>query len=98
MGKEGRTFITDANVGENVSVDELLAYDAAVRAGGATAGRGLPVPGRELPGIYQAMEYLPWGNRVQQGDLSEPPITAEGQRVVIIGGGNPGAECLGTAH
>jgi len=98
MEKEGTTFITHANVGENVSVDELLAYDAAVLAGGATAWRDLPVPGRELPGISQAMEYLPWGNRVQQGDLSEPPITAEGKRVVIIGGGDTGADCLGTAH
>ena len=98
MEKEGTTFVTNANVGENVSVDDLLAYDAAVLAGGATAWRDLPVPGRELPGIYQAMEYLPWGNRVQQGDLTDPPITAEGKRVVIIGGGDTGADCLGTAH
>jgi glutamate synthase (NADPH/NADH) small chain len=98
MEKEGTTFITDANVGENVSVDDLRQYDAAVLAGGATAWRDLPVPGRELPGIYQAMEYLPWGNRVQQGDLAEAPITAEGKNVVIIGGGDTGADCLGTAH
>jgi glutamate synthase (NADPH/NADH) small chain len=98
MEKEGTTFVTNANVGENVSVNDLLAYDAAVLAGGATAWRDLPVPGRELPGIYQAMEYLPWGNRVQQGDLTEPPITAAGKQVVIIGGGDTGADCLGTAH
>ena len=67
-------------------------------AGGATAARDLPAPGREFTGIYQAMEYLPWANRVQQGDLEEPPITAEGKHVVIVGGGDTGADCLGTAH
>ena len=67
-------------------------------AGGATAARDLPVPGREFTGIHQAMEYLPLANRVQQGDLREPPITAEGKHVVIIGGGDTGADCLGTAH
>ena len=66
-------------------------------AGGATAWRDLPVPGRELSGIYQAMEYLPWSNKVQEGDLAEPPITAAGKHVVIIGGGDTGADCLGTA-
>ena len=67
-------------------------------AGGATAWRDLPIPGREHGGIHQAMEFLPWGNRVQQGDLDEPPITAEGKHVVIIGGGDTGADCLGTSH
>jgi glutamate synthase (NADPH/NADH) small chain len=69
-----------------------------VLAGGATAWRDLPIPGRELDGIHQAMEYLPLSNRVQEGDLDAPPITAEGKRVVIIGGGDTGADCLGTAH
>jgi glutamate synthase (NADPH/NADH) small chain len=69
-----------------------------VLAGGATAWRDLPIPGRDLGGIHQAMEYLPIGNRVQQGDLPAPTITAEGKRVVIIGGGDTGADCLGTAH
>jgi glutamate synthase (NADPH) small chain len=74
-----------------------------VLAGGATAWRDLPIPGRELDGIHQAMEYLPWGNRVQEGDDvlgpdGEPPITAKGKKVVIIGGGDTGADCLGTAH
>ena len=73
-------------------------FDAIVLAGGATAWRDLPIPGRELGGIHQAMEFLPWGNRVQQGDLDEPPITAEGKHVVIIGGGDTGADCLGTSH
>ena len=62
------------------------------------SARDLPVPGRELDGIHQAMEYLPIGNRVQLGDLDEPTITAEGKHVVIIGGGDTGADCLGTAH
>ena len=67
-------------------------------AGGATAARDLPIPGRELAGIHQAMEYLPLANRVQEGDLADPPITAAGKRVVIIGGGDTGADCLGTVH
>ena len=74
-----------------------------VLAGGATAARDLPIPGRELDGIHQAMEYLPWSNRVQNGDPvvgddGEPPITAKGKKVIIIGGGDTGADCLGTAH
>ena len=73
-------------------------YDAVVLAGGATAWRDLPIPGRELRRIHQAMEYLPIGNRVQEGDLDAPTITAEGKHVVIIGGGDTGADCLGTAH
>ncbi len=72
-----------------------------VLAGGATAWRDLPIPGRELDGIHQAMEFLPWANRVQQGDDvlgedGEPPITAKGKKVIIIGGGDTGADCLGT--
>ena len=97
MEAEGTKFVTNANVGENVPVDDLEQFDAVALAGGATAWRDLPVPGRELDGIYQAMEYLPWGNRVQEGDLDEAPITAHGKRVVIIGGGDTGADCLGTA-
>ncbi|MGH8977791.1 MAG: glutamate synthase subunit beta [Acidimicrobiia bacterium] len=97
MEQEGTEFRTNANVGENVSVDDVLAADAVVLAGGATAWRDLPIPGRELSGIYQAMEYLPWANKVQEGDLEEPPISAAGKRVVIIGGGDTGADCLGTS-
>jgi glutamate synthase (NADPH/NADH) small chain len=97
MTAEGTVFRTNANVGDNVSVDEIRANDAVVLAGGATAWRDLPVPGRELEGIYQAMEFLPWSNRVQEGDLAEPPITAHGKQVVIIGGGDTGADCLGTS-
>ncbi len=74
-------------------------FDAIVLAGGATASRDLPIPGRELDGIHQAMEFLPVANRVQEGDLDEPrPSRAEGKHVVIIGGGDTGADCLGTAH
>lgn len=99
MRAEGTQFRTNANVGVNVDVDVLLAtHDAVVLAGGATAWRDLPIPGRELRGVHQAMEYLPIANRVQQGDLAAPTITAEGKRVVIIGGGDTGADCLGTAH
>jgi glutamate synthase (NADPH/NADH) small chain len=98
MRAEGTEFRTGAAVGGDVAVAEVLGYDAVVLAGGATAWRDLPVPGRECTGVYQAMEYLPWANRVQAGDLDEPPITARGRRVVIIGGGDTGADCLGTAH
>jgi glutamate synthase (NADPH/NADH) small chain len=99
MRAEGTHFRVNANVGENVSVDELReSFDAIVLAGGATVARDLDIPGRDLPGIHQAMEYLPLSNRVQEGDLDETPISAEGKRVVIIGGGDTGADCLGTAH
>jgi glutamate synthase (NADPH/NADH) small chain len=99
MRQEGTVFRAGVDVGVDVSAEQLRAeFDAVVLAGGATAWRDLPVPGREAEGVYQAMEYLPWGNRVQQGDLDAPPITAEGKHVVIIGGGDTGADCLGTAH
>ena len=102
MEAEGTEFRTGVNVGVDITADELRAdFDAVVLAGGATAGRDLPIPGRDLDGIHQAMEYLPWANRVQEGDSGddgEPPITAKGKKVVIIGGGDTGADCLGTAH
>jgi glutamate synthase (NADPH/NADH) small chain len=98
MRAEGTEFRVNADVGVNVPVDELKAYDATVLAGGATAARDLPIPGRELKGIHQAMEYLPVANHLQQGDLPEPTITAKDKRVVIIGGGDTGADCLGTVH
>src|SRR5260370_34682873 len=72
-----------------------------VRAGGAGVARALPMPGRELAGIHQAMEYLPLANRVVAADPvepAEPAISARGRHVVIIGGGDTGADCLGTAH
>ncbi len=99
MAAEGTEFRTGVNVGVDISAAELRAgYDAVVLAGGATAWRDLPIPGRELAGIYQAMEFLPPANRVQLGDFDVSPISAEGKRVVIIGGGDTGADCLGTSH
>jgi glutamate synthase (NADPH/NADH) small chain len=98
MRAEGTEFRTGAEVGVNVPVDELAGYDAVVLAGGATQWRDLPIPGRELGGVLQAMEYLPPSNRVQMGDTVPGQVTAEGKHVVIIGGGDTGADCLGTAH
>src|SRR5437879_4993574 len=99
MEAEGTEFRTGVNVGVDITAEELRAqFDAVVLAGGATAWRDLPIPGREFTGVYQAMEYLPPANRVQQGDLERSPIHAEGKRVVIIGGGDTGADCLGTSH
>ena len=99
MRSEGTVFRTNAIVGENVDIDVLVASnDAVVLACGATAWRDLPVAGRELNGIHQAMEYLPPSNQVQEGDLATSPISANGKHVVIIGGGDTGADCLGTAH
>jgi glutamate synthase (NADPH/NADH) small chain len=99
MEAEGTEFRTNATVGENVDIEVLLAsYDAIVLAAGATASRDLSVPGRELEGIHQAMEYLSFANHVQQGDISSSPIDVAGRHVVIIGGGDTGADCLGTAH
>jgi glutamate synthase (NADPH) small chain len=99
MRAEGTGFLPSYEVGRDISGDELrTAYDAVLLAGGATVPRDLPVPGRELTGIYPAMDYLVPANRVQAGDLAESPISAAGRDVVIIGGGDTGADCLGTAH
>jgi glutamate synthase (NADPH/NADH) small chain len=103
MEAEGTKFRAGVNVGVDISVEELREdFDAVVLAGGATDWRDLPIPGRELDGIHQAMEYLPWANKVQQGDPvlaanGQPPITAKDKRVIIIGGGDTGADCLGTS-
>jgi glutamate synthase (NADPH) small chain len=101
MEAEGTVFKVNSNVGVEVDVQALKdECDAIVLAGGATQWRDLPIPGRELNGVYQAMEYLPWANRAQQGDLAvdEVPISSVGKNVIIIGGGDTGADCLGTAH
>lgn len=99
MRAEGTEFRCGVNVGVDVTADELRGeFDAVVLAGGATVRRDLPIDGRDLDGIHQAMDYLPIANRVQEGDVDEPSITAEGKRVVIIGGGDTGADCLGTAN
>ena len=80
------------------TADLVVGYDAVVLAGGATLPRDLPVPGRHLDGIHRAMDYLKPSNMVQEGLLATPPVTAAGKHVVIIGGGDTGADCLGTAH
>jgi glutamate synthase (NADPH) small chain len=99
MEAEGISFKTNANVGFNVSVEELRTnFDALVLAGGATQARDLPVPGRELDGIHFAMDYLPQQNRRVAGDtITEKEITAKGKHVVILGGGDTGSDCHGTA-
>ncbi len=98
---EGVMFRTNANIGVNVPIEELRAqFDAIVLTGGATRPRDLPVPGRELKGIHFAMEYLTQQNRRNEGDHipDADAISAAGKHVVIIGGGDTGADCLGTAH
>ncbi len=98
MRAEGTEFRTGADVGGAVDIEVLRAsVDALVLACGATAWRDLDVPGRQLRGIHQAMEYLPIANKVQEGDFSDAAIDAKGKNVVIIGGGDTGADCLGTA-
>ena len=99
MQAEGVKFRAGVDVGADVTGADLRArYDAVVLAVGATQWRDLPVPGRELAGVHQAMEFLPGANRVQEGDLDVAPIDVAGKHVVIIGGGDTGADCLGTAH
>jgi len=104
MEAEGTVFRTGVNVGIDITAAQLRSeFDAVVLAGGATAWRDLPIPGRDFDGIHQAMEFLPWANRVQNGDpvvdeAGLPPIHAKGKKVIIIGGGDTGADCLGTVH
>ena len=101
MRAEGTAFVASCDVGVDVTVEQLReANDAIVVATGSTIGRGLPAEGSDLAGIHLAMEYLPIANRVQEGDLArgEEDIKADGKDVVIIGGGDTGADCLGTAH
>jgi glutamate synthase (NADPH/NADH) small chain len=98
MRGEGTEFRTNADVGGSIDIEVLRAsHDAIVLACGATAPRDLNVPGRELKGIHQAMGYLPIANKVQEGDSTTYDIDAKGKNVVIIGGGDTGADCLGTA-
>ncbi|MGA0064738.1 MAG: glutamate synthase subunit beta [Ilumatobacteraceae bacterium] len=98
MREEGTEFRVNADVGGNIDIDVLRAtHDAVVLACGATAWRDLDVPGRDLQGVHQAMEYLPMANRVQEGDWASAAIDAKDRHVVIIGGGDTGADCLGTA-
>jgi len=101
MEKEGVVFVTNAHVGVGVPVEALRdQFDAIVLAGGACHPRDLTVPGRELAGIHFAMDYLTLQNKRCEGDAIPDAdfITAQGKRVVIIGGGDTGADCLGTVH
>jgi glutamate synthase (NADPH/NADH) small chain len=99
MEQEGTRFRTNVNVGKDITGSALRSkYDAVVVAIGATNWRDLNIPGREAKGVYQAMEYLPWGNKQALGELEDTPeINAAGKNVVILGGGDTGADCLGTA-
>ncbi|MEV0319491.1 glutamate synthase subunit beta [Streptomyces sp. NPDC050658] len=98
MRDEGTVFRTSTTVGRDIGAAELRSrHDAVVLAVGATAWRELDVPGRELAGIRQAMEYLPLANHVCEGDIDRSPLSAAGKHVVIVGGGDTGADCLGTA-
>ncbi|MEI8065803.1 MAG: glutamate synthase subunit beta [Actinomycetes bacterium] len=99
MEAEGTRFRPGVNVGEEITGASLrVKYDAVVLAVGSTNWRDLQVPGREYKGIYQAMEFLPWGNKQGLGEIAgEPPINTHGKHVVILGGGDTGADCLGTS-
>ncbi|MDA8196895.1 MAG: glutamate synthase subunit beta [Actinomycetota bacterium] len=99
MREEGTIFVTNTEIGKDITIEELKAnFDAVVLALGSEVPRDLRVEGRHLGGIHQAMEFLPLANRVQEGDFETPALSAEGKRVVIIGGGDTGADCLGTSH
>ncbi len=102
MIAEGVEFRTNVDVGRDLSVEELRqSFDATCLAGGAMAPRDQPVTGRDLAGVHFAMDYLTQQNKINAGDPPPPPaerLTAEGKRVVIIGGGDTGSDCLGTTH
>ncbi|MCU1233623.1 MAG: glutamate synthase small subunit [Candidatus Solibacter sp.] len=99
MRAEGVKFETNAHVGGNIPVEDLRReFDAILLAGGAEQPRNLDVPGRGLKGIHFAMEFLPQQNRVCEGDAVANQILATGKHVIIIGGGDTGADCLGTSH
>lgn len=98
MEEEGTRFRPNTNVGVDITGTDLRKkYDAIVLSVGATQWRDLPIKGRELKGIYQAMEFLPWGNKQGLGEVENPPINVAGKHVVILGGGDTGADCLGTS-
>ncbi len=100
MTEEGIIFKTGVNVGVDLTAEELRAgFDAVCLTGGSTIPRDLPAPGRELEGIHFAMDFLTQQNRLNAGDMLQAiRLTAEGNKVVIIGGGDTGADCLGTVH
>jgi glutamate synthase (NADPH/NADH) small chain len=98
MRAEGTEFRTDARIGPEDAERLRADFDAVVLAVGALAPRELTTPGRDLDGVHQAMHYLPQGNHVQAGDIAEPEVSAAGRHVIIIGGGDTAADCLGTAN
>jgi len=99
MSEEGTIFRAGVDIGTDITGEQLRErFDAVLLAVGATTARDLPAPGRDVRGIYQAMEFLPQSNRVVNGDEVPDQITAAGKNVVIIGGGDTGADCLGTVH
>jgi glutamate synthase (NADPH/NADH) small chain len=98
LAAEGTVFRPNTPIAAADAPRLRAEFDAVVLAVGALAPRELDYPGRELAGVHQAMQYLPLGNRVQAGDLAEPPLSAAGRHVVIIGGGDTAADCLGTAN
>jgi glutamate synthase (NADPH/NADH) small chain len=99
MRREGTVFRSGVSVGTDVTGADLVErFDSVVLAMGSTVPRDLPITGRELGGIHQAMEFLPQSNRASLGEQVDDQITATGKHVVIIGGGDTGADCLGTSH
>jgi glutamate synthase (NADPH/NADH) small chain len=99
MMSEGTRFRAGIEIGKDISWDDLRArYDAVIVCTGATVPRDLPIPGRDLDGVHFAMEYLVQQNKVGAGDDVLGQITAEGKHVVVLGGGDTGADCIGTAH
>ena len=101
MRSEGIEFITNAYIGKNIPIKKLMdETDAILLTGGSTIPRDLPVGGRDLNGVHYAMDYLTQQNRINSGEVIDPSerISAEGKRVIILGGGDTGSDCLGTAH
>ncbi|MGV8885228.1 MAG: glutamate synthase subunit beta [Microbacteriaceae bacterium] len=99
MRAEGTRFRAGVNIGVDISWSDLRSrYDAVIVATGATIARDLPVPGRDLLGVHHAMDYLVQANRVGAGDAVHEQVTANGKHVVVLGGGDTGADCIGTAH
>ena len=99
MQDEGTRFRAGVEIGRDITWEDLRTrYDAVVVATGATLPRDLPIPGRDLDGVHFAMEYLVESNRATAGDAVDHQITAKGKHVIVIGGGDTGADCIGTAH
>lgn len=99
MMAEGTRFRAGINIGVDITWADLRSrYDSVIVCTGATVPRDLPIPGRDLEGVHFAMEYLVQGNKVGAGDTVHDQITAEGKHVVVLGGGDTGADCIGTAH